>query len=52
MATEATVTANRRPTVNHCIVELNEPTLFPEGDPTDIETGANRCAVASWRGAA
>jgi hypothetical protein len=52
MATETTETANRRLTVNHCIVELNEAGLFPERDPTDLEAGANRCAVASWRGAA
>ena len=28
------------------IVELNETGLFPDGDPTDLEAGANRCAVA------
>jgi glyoxylase-like metal-dependent hydrolase (beta-lactamase superfamily II) len=27
------------------IVELNETGEFPSGDPTDIEAGANRCAV-------
>jgi hypothetical protein len=27
------------------IVELNESGLLPEGDPTDWEAGANRCAV-------
>lgn len=31
------------------IVELNEAGAMPEGDPTDLEAGANRCAV-SWRG--
>jgi glyoxylase-like metal-dependent hydrolase (beta-lactamase superfamily II) len=28
------------------IVELNEAGVFPAGDPTDLEAGANRCAVA------
>ena len=28
------------------IVELNEAGLFPEGDPTELEAGANRCAVS------
>jgi glyoxylase-like metal-dependent hydrolase (beta-lactamase superfamily II) len=28
------------------IVELNEAGLLPEGDPTELEAGANRCAVA------
>jgi glyoxylase-like metal-dependent hydrolase (beta-lactamase superfamily II) len=28
------------------IVELNEAGEFPPGDPTDLEAGANRCAVA------
>lgn len=28
------------------IVELNEAGDFPEGDPTDLEAGANRCAVS------
>lgn len=28
------------------IVELNEAGEFPSGDPTDLEAGANRCAVA------
>ncbi len=28
------------------IVELNEAGLLPEGDPTDLEAGANRCAIA------
>ena len=27
------------------IVELNEAGDFPSGDPTDLEAGANRCAV-------
>jgi glyoxylase-like metal-dependent hydrolase (beta-lactamase superfamily II) len=27
------------------IVELNEAGEFPTGDPTDLEAGANRCAV-------
>ena len=27
------------------IVELNEAGAFPEGDPTDLEAGANRCAI-------
>jgi glyoxylase-like metal-dependent hydrolase (beta-lactamase superfamily II) len=35
------------PPNHHRIVELNEAGLFPEGDPTDLEAGANRCAVAS-----
>ncbi|MGH2561954.1 MAG: MBL fold metallo-hydrolase [Thermomicrobiales bacterium] len=28
------------------IVELNEAGQMPEGDPTDLEAGANRCAVS------
>jgi glyoxylase-like metal-dependent hydrolase (beta-lactamase superfamily II) len=28
------------------IVALNEAGEFPSGDPTDLEAGANRCAVA------
>jgi glyoxylase-like metal-dependent hydrolase (beta-lactamase superfamily II)/rhodanese-related sulfurtransferase len=28
------------------IVELNESGVMPEGDPTDLEAGANRCAVS------
>lgn len=28
------------------IVELNESGMMPEGDPTDLEAGANRCAVS------
>jgi len=35
------------PPNHHRIVELNESGLFPEGDPTDLEAGANRCAVTS-----
>jgi hypothetical protein len=35
------------PPNHHRIVELNEAGLFPEGDPTDLEAGANRCAVTS-----
>jgi glyoxylase-like metal-dependent hydrolase (beta-lactamase superfamily II)/rhodanese-related sulfurtransferase len=32
---------------NHArIVALNEAGAFPAGDPTDLEAGANRCAVA------
>jgi glyoxylase-like metal-dependent hydrolase (beta-lactamase superfamily II) len=27
------------------IVELNQAGIMPEGDPTDLEAGANRCAV-------
>lgn len=27
------------------IIELNEAGLLPEGDPTDLEAGANRCAM-------
>jgi glyoxylase-like metal-dependent hydrolase (beta-lactamase superfamily II) len=27
------------------IVELNEAGLLPEGDPTELEAGANRCAI-------
>ena len=27
------------------IVELNERGIMPDGDPTDLEAGANRCAV-------
>jgi hypothetical protein len=27
------------------IVDLNESGEFPAGDPTDLEAGANRCAV-------
>ncbi len=28
------------------IVELNEAGAFPAGDPTDLESGANRCAIS------
>ena len=28
------------------IVDLNEAGVLPDGDPTDLEAGANRCAVA------
>lgn len=28
------------------IVGLNEAGTLPDGDPTDLEAGANRCAVA------
>lgn len=28
------------------IVKLNEAGLLPEGDPTELEAGANRCAIA------
>ena len=32
---------------NHSrIVALNEAGTMPEGDPTDLEAGANRCAVS------
>jgi glyoxylase-like metal-dependent hydrolase (beta-lactamase superfamily II)/rhodanese-related sulfurtransferase len=32
---------------NHLrIVELNEAGLLPDGDPTDLEAGANRCAIS------
>ena len=34
------------PPNHHRIVELNEAGVFPVGDPTDLEAGANRCAVA------
>lgn len=34
------------PPNHHRIVELNEAGLLPEGDPTDLEAGANRCAVS------
>jgi glyoxylase-like metal-dependent hydrolase (beta-lactamase superfamily II) len=33
------------PPNHHRIVELNEAGSFPEGDPADLEAGANRCAV-------
>ena len=28
------------------IVQLNEAGTIPEGDPNDLESGANRCAVS------
>ena len=32
---------------NHAqIVALNEAGMLPDGDPTDLEAGANRCAVS------
>ena len=34
------------PPNHHQIVQLNEQGLLPEGDPTDLEAGANRCAVS------
>ncbi len=34
------------PPNQHRIVELNEAGMFPKGDPTDLEAGANRCAVS------
>jgi glyoxylase-like metal-dependent hydrolase (beta-lactamase superfamily II) len=34
------------PPNHHRIVALNEAGVFPEGDPTELEAGANRCAVA------
>ena len=41
------LTANLPPTPPNFvrIVELNEAGEFPTGDPTDLEAGANRCAV-------
>lgn len=33
------------PPNHHTIVACNEAGEFPEGDPTDLEAGANRCAV-------
>jgi glyoxylase-like metal-dependent hydrolase (beta-lactamase superfamily II) len=41
------VTSNLPPTPPNFarIVELNEAGEFPRGDPTDLEAGANRCAV-------
>lgn len=35
------------PPNHHRIVELNEAGVIPAGDPTDLEAGANRCAVTS-----
>ncbi|MEW5957460.1 MAG: MBL fold metallo-hydrolase [Chloroflexota bacterium] len=34
------------PPNHHRIVQLNEAGVLPEGDPTELEAGANRCAVA------
>ncbi len=34
------------PPNHHRIVALNEAGAFPDGDPTDLEAGANRCAVS------
>jgi glyoxylase-like metal-dependent hydrolase (beta-lactamase superfamily II)/rhodanese-related sulfurtransferase len=34
------------PPNHHRIVALNEAGTLPDGDPTDLEAGANRCAVA------
>jgi glyoxylase-like metal-dependent hydrolase (beta-lactamase superfamily II)/SAM-dependent methyltransferase len=34
------------PPNHHRIVESNEAGLLPGGDPTDLEAGANRCAVS------
>jgi len=34
------------PPNHHRIVESNEAGMFPEGDPTNLEAGANRCAVS------
>jgi glyoxylase-like metal-dependent hydrolase (beta-lactamase superfamily II) len=41
------VTANLPPTPPNFvrIVDLNEAGDFPTGDPTELEAGANRCAV-------
>jgi len=41
------VTSNLPPTPPNFgrIVELNEAGEFPTSDPTDLEAGANRCAV-------
>ncbi len=41
------ITSNLPPTPPNFvrIVELNEAGEFPTGDPTDLEAGANRCAV-------
>jgi glyoxylase-like metal-dependent hydrolase (beta-lactamase superfamily II) len=33
------------PPNHHAIVQANEDGVFPEGDATDLEAGANRCAV-------
>jgi hypothetical protein len=34
------------PPNHHQIIQLNQKGLWPEGDPTDLEAGANRCAVS------
>jgi len=34
------------PPNHHRIVALNEAGTLPDGDPTELEAGANRCAVA------
>jgi glyoxylase-like metal-dependent hydrolase (beta-lactamase superfamily II)/rhodanese-related sulfurtransferase len=34
------------PPNHHQIVQLNEQGLWPEGDLTDLEAGANRCAIS------
>lgn len=34
------------PPNHHRIVRLNEAGTLPEGDPTELEAGANRCAVS------
>jgi hypothetical protein len=34
------------PHIFSAIVRLNEAGTLPDGDPTDREAGANRCAVA------
>jgi glyoxylase-like metal-dependent hydrolase (beta-lactamase superfamily II)/rhodanese-related sulfurtransferase len=34
------------PPNHHRIVELNEAGILPEGELTDLEAGANRCAIA------
>lgn len=33
-------------TILHAIVGVNEAGELPAGDPTDLEAGANRCAVS------
>jgi hypothetical protein len=44
----ATILARLPPTPpNHAqIVALNEAGEWPDGDPTELEAGANRCAVS------
>ena len=34
------------PPNHHRIVGLNEAGVLPPGDPTDLEAGANRCAIS------